>query len=317
MKPDLLFFAPIPRKTVWGGTTVKNYFNYPEMEDGVGQAWAFADQPGGLSNHCLTPPLSGLTLHDIWEMYPELFNSQYRQFPFIVSLVGPEDDLSVQLHPDSASAKRYGFETGKNEAWYFLETQNSSLIYGHNAESKSQLLHRLQQHDFTGLFKTIPAVAGRFIYLPAGMIHALGKNNVVYEIQQATDLTWRIYDYERTDNQGQQRELHLAQALDVLKNVSDDSIDASIKQVISTTHTEDSFELNRYRTDSVFSVSRLRCHGQGTLAKNEYWLCTVTCGEGEMNGEEIALGDNFIVGIDCQHITFSGDFTLLITTENK
>lgn len=118
------------------------------------------------------------------------------------------------------------------------------------------------------------------------MIHALGKNNVVYEIQQATDLTWRIYDYERTDNQGQQRELHLAQALDVLKNVSDDSIDASIKQVISTTHTEDSFELNRYRTDSVFSVSDCDVMARNSC-KNEYWLCTVTCGEGEMNGEKL------------------------------
>lgn len=316
MKRELIFFKPIARKTMWGGTTVKDYFHYPDMEDGVGQAWAFADQPGGLSNECLTPPLSGMTLHDIWNGYPEVFNSRYDRFPFIISLVGPEDDLSVQLHPDAASAKKYGFNTGKDEAWYFLEARNSSLIYGHHAQSKACLVARLEQHDFAGLFRRISAEKDSFVYLPAGMIHALGKDNVVYEIQQATDLTWRIYDYERVDSEGQRRELHLPQALDVLKTVSDESINAAIGNVKMSIHIDDDFELKCYRTESVFSVSRLRCHGQGCLTKEGYWLCTVTEGEGIFNGEPISHGDSFIISATCRDMKFSGDFNLMVTTES-
>lgn len=317
MKPELIFFTPIGRKTVWGGTTVKDYFHYPEMTDDVGQAWAFADQPDGLSNICVTLPLSGMTLHDIWEGHPEFFNSQYRHFPFIVSLVGPEADLSIQLHPDKVSAQKYGFHTGKNEAWYFLEVNNSSLVYGHCADSKEQLLYRIGQNDFTGLFKTIPAEKDSFVYLPAGMIHALGKGNIVYEIQQATDLTWRIYDYERTDNHGQQRELHISQALEVLNNVADDAIKSAINSVVKSTQKGSGYELDSYRTETVFSVSKLLCHGSGHLMKDRYWLCTVTKGKGIINGENISCGDNFVIIADCHSIDFAGDFTLMITSENK
>lgn len=317
MKRELLFFKPIARKTVWGGTTVKEYFHYPDMEDGVGQAWAFADQPGGLSNECLTPSLSGMTLHEIWDNYPEVFNSRYEKFPFIISLVGPEDDLSIQLHPDTASAKQYGFNSGKDEAWYFLEASNSSLIYGHQAENQASLVKRLQNRDFDGLFRRIPAHKDDFVYLPAGIIHALGKNNVVYEIQQATDLTWRIYDYDRVDNEGQHRELHLSQALDVLNHVTDESIAEAISRVVANEHTGDGYTFNTYRTESVFSVARLRCYGQGNISKEGYWLCTVTEGSGIFNGERISCGDNFIVSAECQSMTFSGDFIVMITTETR
>ena len=135
----LLFTEPVPRPALWGSTLLRDYFHYPQFPDGIGQSWSFSAQEGeGLSNRIVG--MEGMTLLNLWEERPELFCSRHKRFPVIISLVAPEDDLSLQIHPTARISARLGYPTGKNEAWYFLETTcNAQIVYGQNAHDEAQL----------------------------------------------------------------------------------------------------------------------------------------------------------------------------------
>ena len=128
---SIYFFEPIPRYTIWGGTACNAYFHCEDrFQDGVGQIWAFSGQDGaGLSTICATEPYTGRTLKDLWESEPALFGGDTDgPFPLIISLVAPEDDLSLQVHPDDIQAKKVGYPMGKNEAWYFIRCRDGASI---------------------------------------------------------------------------------------------------------------------------------------------------------------------------------------------
>lgn len=311
MKNDLLFFQPIPRKTIWGKNVVKEFFHYEEFEYGVGQAWAFADQPGGLSNLCVRGAFKGKTFHEIWNRHPEIFQSRFQCLPVIISLVGPSEDLSIQVHPGRKLAREKGFSMGKNEAWYFLEANNSSYVYGHRAENQEELIQRIKEGRWDRLFTTVPAETGDFVYIPSGTIHALGKSNVVYEIQQATDLTFRIYDYDRVDENGNKRELHLPDAIASIQEKSENEPETGEKEILHT----DELTITQFISNESFTVIKVLVNGRGRIEKNGYWLCTVVKGAGSAGGEDVKLGDNFVIGAQITEIPVEGCFELLITSE--
>lgn len=310
----LLFFKPIPKHTIWGGTAVKDYFNYSDFDYGVGQTWVFSDQENE-SNICVSDNFKGKSLNDIWTESPEIFNSQFEIFPVIISLVGPSDDLSIQLHPNEVIAQKKGFSFGKNEAWYFIKADNSSLVYGNTAKNNNELISKIINKEYNNLFKTHEIKQSDFVYIPSGTIHALGKKNIVYEVQQSTDLTYRIYDYNRTDNSGKKRELHLKEAIEVLKqNVGEN--DLSImkpNQIICN----DNLTLEQFISNKSFTILKLASTGDSTIDKNGYWLCTVIKGQGSINKEGIKLGDNFIISATQNKLEISGNFILMITSEES
>lgn len=105
---SILFFKPIPRPAIWGHTLVKDYFDYCDFPDGIGQSWSFSAQENA-STVCITEPFVGKTLHELWNSHQELFGHPNEPFPVIISLVGPEDDLSIQVHPDNIYAFKRRF----------------------------------------------------------------------------------------------------------------------------------------------------------------------------------------------------------------
>lgn len=209
----LLFTEPVPRPALWGGTLLRDYFHYSQFPDGIGQSWSFSAQEGeGLSNR--VAGMEGMTLLQLWQTRPELFRSRHKRFPIIISLVAPEDDLSLQIHPNAQQSARLGYPTGKNEAWYFLDTQsNARIVYGQNARNEAQLREMIAAERWDEIMQHLPVQKGDFVYLPAGLVHALKKGSIVYEIQQATEITYRFFDYHRVDSQGRERPLQLEEAI--------------------------------------------------------------------------------------------------------
>ena len=124
---SILFFDPIPRPAIWGHTLVRDYFGYKQFPEGIGQSWSFSAQKDA-STICLTEPFKGMTLRELWKNHQELFGHPNEEFPVIISLVAPEDDLSIQVHPDSQAAKKYGYALGKNEAWNSLKVKIMHLL---------------------------------------------------------------------------------------------------------------------------------------------------------------------------------------------
>jgi len=306
------FFKAIPKYAIWGGKACNTYFNFKDdFNDGVGQVWAFSAQAGE-STVCLTPPYEGLTLLQMWQEHPELFAYPAGSFPVIVSLVAPEDDLSIQVHPNAGKAQELGFPMGKNEAWYFIRCQpHASIVYGQHAQNEEEVLRFIQDNRWNELVKTRPVHQQDFVYIPAGLLHALGKGNIVYEVQQSTDITYRFYDYGRVDANGNKRPLHLQEAISCLDySISLEENTAPVRQT-NGHYTETTF----IRNES-FTISGLEVDGKSSYHTAPYRLATVVAGSGYADGYAVRPGSSFLIPAN-QEVLFEGNMTVMMTTKES
>ena len=308
---SIYFFEPIPRYTIWGGTACNTYFHCEDrFHDGVGQIWAFSGQDGAnLSTVCATQPYVGRTLKDLWEHAPALFGFQTTEgpFPLIISLVAPEDDLSLQVHPDDIQAKRAGYPMGKNEAWYFIRChENASIVYDHNMQDPEQLKQYIAEERWDEIIRYRPVQDGDFVYIPAGMLHAMGKGVVVYEIQQSTDVTYRFYDYHRKDKEGHERPLQLEEALESLHYEPAPVLDPPITEGPCTT---------LIRCPS-FTVMKIEVDGPLVYETEPYRLATVTVGSGTADGIPVQEGSSFLIPAGAR-VGLDGKMTIMTTCTER
>ncbi|MDD3212499.1 MAG: class I mannose-6-phosphate isomerase [Eubacteriales bacterium] len=308
----LIFTKAIPRPAIWGGPLLRQYFHYPDFPDNIGQSWSFSAQEGaGQSNLVVGGPYDGRTLAELWASEPALFHSRFNRFPVIISLVAPMDDLSLQIHPNDRVAAEAGYPTGKNEAWYFLEAeQGASIVYGQNAGSEAELRELIARDEWDRLIRHLPVAKGDFVYLPAGIVHALKKGSIVYEIQQATDVTYRFFDYHRRDAQGRERPLQLEQAIRCVDfSLSQADAHLPVARMVQPNVTIDTLVDN-----NSFCVQKYRFSGPQTLAFPQYALMTCVTGEGAADGNCFGIGESFIITAGSS-VSFDGDMTLMCTRE--
>ena len=306
----ILWTEPIPRPAIWGGTLLKTYFRYPHFGDDIGQSWSFSAQEGPGKSNALTG--QGITLRELWAQRPELFRSRYDRFPVIISLVAPEDDLSIQVHPDDQQAAKLGFPSGKNEAWYFLEAKpGASIVYGIAPRDEAQLRTLIAQDRWGEIIRELPVHQGDFVYLPAGIVHALKKGSIVYEIQQATDVTFRFYDYHRRDARGQERELHLEEAIACIHydlTQASAHLPAAVERVPGA-------EVTTFVRNDSFCVRRFEIDGEARFDFSGYRLMTCVRGEGTADGEPVSVGMSFLVTAGST-LALRGRMTLMCTSED-
>lgn len=308
----VLFFKAIPRPAIWGHTKVRDFFGYDDFPEGIGQSWSFSAQDGeGLSTVCIKGGFKGKTLKELWEKHQELFGHPGEDFPVIISLVGPEDDLSIQVHPDDEHAQKIGYKRGKNEAWFFIESDpGASIVYGQKTKNKEELQEMINQDKWDDIYKKYPVADGDFVYLPAGCLHAMGKGNVVYEIQQSTDITYRFYDYHRKDKDGNERQLHVKQSIDVTtvpykpydlaKQVEETIENGTRKELVSSNY----LTLNKYDMTGYNKV----------INDKPFQLVSIIEGQGTVEGKEVRKGDHFVVCSDQKEVDFDGTMTVMICT---
>lgn len=303
--------VPIERPAIWGGKLLKEYFHYPWFGDAVGQSWSFSGQEGA-SNVIEGGRYAGKTLRDLWRDEPQLFHSRFDHFPVIISLVAPMDDLSIQIHPNTEMARAEGYSTGKNEAWYFLEQpQAGNIVYGQRAKNEQQLREMVAADRWAELTDLLPVRKGDFVYLPAGILHALRKGGIVYEIQQATDVTYRFFDYHRKDAQGNKRPLHLEKAIACV-DYSLSPMNAHPPMEITVLP---GMELTTFIRNDSFSVSRFVVRGSQTMRFNGYQLFTAVEGSGFADELPLEIGTNFLLPAE-DTVTICGDVTLMATCES-
>ncbi|MEG0275714.1 MAG: type I phosphomannose isomerase catalytic subunit [Coprobacillus sp.] len=306
----VLFFKPIPRPAIWGHKLVKDYFGYNDFPVGIGQSWSFSAQKDA-STVCVSEPFVGKTLLELWNNHQDLFGHPNEEFPVIISLVGPEDDLSIQVHPDLEHANKVGFPCGKNEAWYFIEAEKeANIVYGHNARDEDELRQYVKDEKWDDLIRHLDVHPGDFVYLPAGLLHALRKGSIVYEIQQATDITYRFYDYHRKDDKGNERELHLNQAIDCLSYNKED-MQNNIHPIITEYL---NYKKTVFMSNESFTVTQLLINGKCDYCDNNYQLATVVKGNGTVDGKTVKVGDNFLIPTHYQ-VHFDGAMTIMMTTQ--
>jgi mannose-6-phosphate isomerase len=212
----LLKFNTVLKERLWGGYDLAKIYNQ-DTEQKIGEAWILSGHREG-QTVVTQGAFKGKMLNDLYLNNKELFgDSNYDKFPLLIKILDAQDDLSVQVHPDDTYAKTYYNDYGKNECWYILDAQtNSKIIYGHHAKSKLEFSSLIDANRWDQLLNHIPVKPGDFFYVPVGTVHAIGRGIKIFELQQSSDVTFRLYDYNRLDNQGKQRKLHINESLNVI-----------------------------------------------------------------------------------------------------
>ncbi|WP_334071839.1 MULTISPECIES: mannose-6-phosphate isomerase, class I [Paenibacillus] len=310
-----IFLEPVFQERIWGGTKLKQLFGYDIPSDRTGECWAVSAHPNGQSI-VKNGPYQGMKLGDLWSSHTELFRSNSPVFPLLTKLLDASDDLSVQVHPDDAYAGEHeNGELGKTECWYIVDAEPGSvIIYGHEAKSREQLVQMIEDGRWDDLLTRVPVKRGDFFYVPSGTIHALGKGIVVLETQQSSDTTYRVYDYDRRDKDGNLRELHLEKAIDVT------TIPQAYEPVSYSSKEEAGITVTSFVSNSFFTVEKWEVSGKAQLAaRQKYTLCSVIDGSGLLRTPDqaypLAKGDHFILSAGFGPFELEGNLTFIISHE--
>lgn len=235
-----LKFTPIFKERIWGGNKLQTLLGKDiGVETPIGESWELSsveDNISVVSNGFL----EGNDLQELIEIYmgdlvgEEVFEKFGLEFPLLVKLIDANDDLSIQVHPgDDIARERHG-AFGKTEMWVALDgNENSRLISGFNRDTnKDEFIESVENNTLIDLLNFETVNKGDVFFVPAGRVHAICAGNLVAEIQQTSDVTYRIYDYDRRDSQGNSRELHLDLSLDVIDytKVKDTKINCESKE---------------------------------------------------------------------------------------
>jgi len=308
-----IFLKPVLQEKIWGGKKLQIEFNLTLPSDKVGESWSISAHPNGQSTVISPAEFQGMTLAELYAGNPELFHQQtLPTFPLLIKILDASDNLSVQVHPEDDYARvNENGELGKTECWYVLDAkEGAKLVYGHTAKTKKEFNSKIDAEQWNELFIEESVKAGDFFYIPAGTLHAIGEGILIYEVQQNSDTTYRVYDYDRVDKDGNARELHIEKTKDVTKVPFE-------KATTSTKEEElDGATITYLADEKYFSVYKVDVKGQVSLEKTATGnLFTVLEGKGRVIIDEtsydVKKGDSFILTTACSLYTLEGDMFLI------
>jgi mannose-6-phosphate isomerase len=309
-----LFLKPVFKERIWGGTELQKEFGYEIPTDHTGECWAISAHPNGPSI-IENGPYAGMLLNNLWREHPELFgNPSEEVFPLLTKILDANMDLSVQVHPDDsyAMANENG-ELGKTECWYIIDCkEDADLIFGHTARTKEELIEQINEAKWNELLRRVKIKPGDFFYVPSGTIHALCEGTLVLETQQSSDTTYRVYDYDRRDEEGELRDLHLEKAIEVTTVPHQDTI--STVRV----NEEENVRITTFVKSEFFSVYKWEIHGKSIFSINDrYLLLSVIKGDGTLicSGEwyELKKGTHLIIPVGFGEFEIDGDCELIVS----
>lgn len=308
-----VLLTPYFARALWGGSLMKTAWRNDAPYEDTSESWEVSAHAVGQSR-IVSGPHAGKTLPEyIASFSPADFfgRDDMTDFPMLIKVIAPEKDLSVQVHPDDASAAVMTGGRGKTEAWIVLEApENAEIIYGLSV-TPAAFADAVQQKAILPALQTIPVRAGDVINIPAGMIHALTSGVVVYEIQQNSDTTYRVYDWDRVDAQGKSRPLHICEAMKVLKDFP-----PYAGPVRGYTWKEDGAARTALLCHSDFALERLDVKTAWAGSVSTCYAMTVVSGCGVLRaaGEELPFsrGETWMIPACTGHIAIEGECSLLM-----
>lgn len=304
---DLIFLDPVFHNKIWGGRRLEKEFGYAIPDGAVGECWAISAHPAG---DCVVREgaYKGKYLSELWEHEPQLFEgAPGDRFPLLIKIIDADGDLSIQVHPDDAYAKEHeNGSLGKSECWYVLAAEEgATIVVGQKARSREEFEASVNKGAWSELLNEIPIHAGDFFQINPGTVHAIKAGTLILETQQSSDITYRVYDYDRVQDDGTKRELHLEKSLDVI------DYDASAPS---------SGEVTQEEKDGVTHLVENECYAvdrvvvNGALRRNEPWpfeCVSVISGSGSAAGHPVRKGDHFIVPAHFGPLDLDGDMTII------
>ncbi|WPR71575.1 type I phosphomannose isomerase catalytic subunit [Flavobacterium sp. NG2] len=223
MKIYPLQFEPILKERIWGGEKLKTYLNKPITSPITGESWELSTVEGDVSV-IANGDYKGEKLTDVINEFPvellgiDVYGRFGKQFPLLFKYLDAREDLSIQVHPNDTLAKERHNSFGKTEMWYIMQAdEEARIIVGFKEDSTTnEYVQNLENNTLLSILNDVKVKEGDVFFLETGTVHAIGAGMVVAEIQQTSDVTYRLYDFDRTDANGNRRELHVDLALDAI-----------------------------------------------------------------------------------------------------
>lgn len=304
---DIIFLQPVFKQMLWGGTRLRTEYGYDIPGDHTGEAWVVSAHSHG---DCAIKegPGAGKTLSWLWKNRPELFGSDGAgQFPLLVKIIDASDDLSIQVHPDDAYARTHeNGSMGKTECWYVLDCDpDATIVIGHNAKTRDELRQMVTEKRWGDLIRILPIKKGDFFQIEPGTVHAIRRGTLILETQQNSDITYRLYDYDRLQD-GKPRELHIGKSLDVIRCPHRDV-------PVGGEQTEgDGFSRRCLISCPCYCVEKWDIRTSACLSQDyPFLIVDVLEGEGTADGHPIRKGDHFILPNGYGSCTLSGTLSLI------
>lgn len=297
--------TPATKDYIWGGTRLITHYGKTAPTPILAETWELSYHSDGLTLLEDGSPLcdSKINLGKNTDAFAD--------FPQLIKFIDAKSNLSVQVHPSDDYAIAHENSFGKTEMWYIVDADDGAGIYlGFKRDvTTDEYKSAIENNTLTELLNFYPVKKGECYFIPSGTIHAIGAGCLICEVQQNSNLTYRVYDYGRTDANGNPRELHIDKALKVT------SLDKFNKTELDIqTCSGNIIALSKY-----FTVKELKVKGQTNLACDSasFKFITCTCGAGEINGRKISQGDSFLIEADDDSAVLSGDMTCITSEVRK
>jgi mannose-6-phosphate isomerase len=310
-----LIFTPILQDRIWGGTKLRDDLGKEIPTPTTGESWELSAVPGNVSV-VKNGAFAGKSLAELLEQYPDevlgtAVHARFgKQFPLLFKFLDAREDLSIQVHPNDELAKERHNSFGKTEMWYVMQAdEGSRIIVGFNHKSSpEEYLEKLESKQLIDILNQVPAKKGDVYFLETGTIHAIGGGIVIAEIQQTSDITYRIYDWDRVDANGNGRELHVELALDAMNYDLTDT---------EKTYAKEENTSNNMVDCPYFTTNYVPLNGSAEITRTGETFTVYICTEGEYSltvaGEAHAFkkGDTVLVPAAVKEFALNGNATLL------
>jgi len=300
MKP--LMITPAKSDRLWGGYKLKKY-GKTESDERIAESWEISFTDGGVAK------ADGKLLTEVFpkETWGTLCQN-YERFPVLTKFIDAKENLSVQVHPSDEYALKYENSYGKTEMWIILEAEPGAGLYMglQKPTSADDFQKHIEDGTVEDLLSFVPVKPFDVFFIPAGTLHAICGGVLLYEVQQNSDLTYRVYDYNRRDKDGNLRPLHVEKAmkvanLDVYHKVTPQEADDKIIGKCSYFTTR--FYKQLFANQAFF------------VDEESYLAMTVVGGEGTVNGEKVKLGDSLLFPAGAGEVVVNGDLTLITVAQ--
>lgn len=316
-----LKFDPILKSVLWGGSRIAAFKGVPSVDSPIGETWEISGLEG-FETKVTEGKFEGLSISELLRIHGEsilgarLHEKCGDKFPLLIKFIDAAHDLSIQVHPNDEIATERHNCSGKTELWYMLESNDGSIIYSglKTPITLEEFRDHVENNALTDVLACFSPKRGDTFYLPAGRVHSIGAGNLLLEIQQSSDITYRVYDYNRTDLNGKKRELHTELAIETIDYQVYDEYCQHIEPLVDS-----EVEINRCEY-FVATLAKIKSSCRIDVAqKDSFRIIVVTSGVGSLedcNGNAMKLrqGDVVLIPASTNWVDLKSDNELEVVT---
>jgi mannose-6-phosphate isomerase len=307
---SILKLKPVLKNYIWGGNRLKKIYNRNSNEI-VAESWELSIHHDGESI-IEGGKFNGQTLAEFIKLNPKSLE-KVNELPILIKYIDAGRNLSVQVHPDDEYSKKYENDNGKTEMWYIISAKKNAGIYcGLNEDlSKEEFKKLIFENKIENALNFVPVKAGDCFLIEAGTLHAIGEGVIICEVQQSSNVTYRVYDYGRVGVDGKPRQLHIEKAIEVTK----------LNKFKDNTGTEKFIKHNGYKKRVLTKCKYFICNevinktNYNYINEKSYAVVNIIKGSGKINNESFTDGDTFFIPCN-EKVCFTGLAKIIVTSLN-